>query len=117
MDADLIAFRKKVAELGKEKDKTPLRKTVDEFIAQRGMFRGATTELRDRFNLVDDAGMARLKEAYLQGARLAGPAGDGIWRARSFADPARFGGSARTDHLQSARISRAGRTTANSFSG
>jgi hypothetical protein len=91
MDADLTAFRKKVAELGKEKDKAPLRKVVDEFIAQRGMFRGATTELRDRFHLVDDAGMVRLKDAYLKAHGAQDPLGLGFG-AEFFADPAQFGG-------------------------
>jgi hypothetical protein len=89
MDADLIAFRKKVAELGKEKDKSALRKTVDEFIAQRGMFRGATTELRNRFNLVDDAGLVRLKDAYLKAHGSQDPLGMGFG-ADFFADPAQF---------------------------
>jgi hypothetical protein len=90
LEADLVAFRAKIAELGKEKDKTPLRKTVDEFIAQRGMFRGATTELRDRFNLVDDPGMTKLKDIYLHGHRD-DPLGLGFG-APFFEDPARFGG-------------------------
>src|SRR5262245_56773928 len=90
LQSDLLAFRAKIAELGKEKDKTTLRRTVDEFIAQRGMYRGATTELRDRFNLVDDPGMARLREIYLR-AHHDDPLGLGFG-AEFFADPAQFGG-------------------------
>ena len=63
---DFAGFQKKVIELGKEKDKGPLTKFVNEVIASRGWFRGATTEPRDTFNLADDGGMAALKEVYLK---------------------------------------------------
>jgi hypothetical protein len=91
LNADLLGFRAKVAELGREKDKAPLTKVVDEFIAQRGMYRGATTELRDRFNLRNDPGMARLKDVYLRAHGAQDPLALGF-SAEFFADPAQFGG-------------------------
>lgn len=91
LEADLTAFRAKVIELGKEKDKSALRKTVDEFIAQRGMYRGATTELRDRFDLVNDAGMARLKEVYLKAHSSQDPLALGFG-ATFFVDASQTGG-------------------------
>jgi hypothetical protein len=91
MEADLAAFRNKVVELGKEKDKTALRKLVDEFIAQRGMYRGATTELRDRFDMANDAGMARLKEIYLKSHSTDDPLGIGFG-SMFFVDPSQLGG-------------------------
>lgn len=91
LDADLIAFRAKVIELGKEKDKAALNKVIEEYIAQRGLFRNATTELRDQFNLRNDPGMARLKEVYLRAHGTQDPLALGF-SAEFFADPALTGG-------------------------
>lgn len=91
LDADLIAFRAKVIELGKDKDKAALNKTVNEYIAQRGMLRNATTELRDQFDLKNDPGMARLKEVYLRAHGAQDPLAFGF-SAEFFSDPSQTGG-------------------------
>ncbi len=55
------------------------------------MYRGVTTELRDRFSLANDPGMARLKDVYLRAHGAQDPLALGF-SAEFFADPAQFGG-------------------------
>jgi hypothetical protein len=64
---DLTAFRTEVTKRGAESDRTAVRKYIDEFIQERGLAHGATTEPRDQYNIINDPGLAPLKEAYVRG--------------------------------------------------
>jgi hypothetical protein len=90
-EADLLAFRNKVAELGKEKDKSALNKTVNEFIAQRGMYRGTTTQSRDIHGVPSDPGLAALKDVYLRTHQADDPLAH-RFGAAFFLDPAQTNG-------------------------
>ncbi|MFO0807757.1 MAG: hypothetical protein U0746_03965 [Gemmataceae bacterium] len=64
---DATLFGREVGKLGKELDKAAVKKYIDDFVKARGWTRGLTTELRDQYNLADDAGLAVLKDAYIKG--------------------------------------------------
>jgi hypothetical protein len=67
VESDLLAFRAEVVRLGREKDRAAVQKYIADFVAQRGLERGSTTEPRDQYNLIDDPGLAPLKQAYQRG--------------------------------------------------
>ncbi len=65
---DAVVFEREVTRLGKERDAAAtVKKYVDEFVKTRGWQRGASTQPRDVFNIIDDPGLAKLKETYAKG--------------------------------------------------
>jgi hypothetical protein len=66
IQSDLRTFRTEVTKKGNEagSDRTAVRKYVDEFVKERGLEHGMTTEPRDQFNLLNDPGLTPLREQY-----------------------------------------------------
>src|SRR5206468_4173145 len=70
---DLRAFTTEVTKLGKEKDKAAVNKYIADFVKERGVAKGGTSESRDLWGLRDDPGLTPLKEAYAKVAGLNDP--------------------------------------------
>src|SRR5262249_14307649 len=66
VQSDLTTFRTEVTKRGAEPDRAAVKKYIDEFIKERGLAHGATTEPRDQYSLVLDPGLAPLREAYMK---------------------------------------------------
>jgi hypothetical protein len=64
---DLTAFRGEIIKLNKEKDRAAVQKYIADFVKERGLQHGSTTEPRDQYHLIDDPGLAPLKQAYARG--------------------------------------------------
>jgi hypothetical protein len=62
--ADLYALRGEIMKLGREKGKADVEKYVADFVKQRGLEQGQTSEPRDKYHLGDDPGLSPLKQAY-----------------------------------------------------
>src|SRR5262249_25318252 len=55
---------KKAKDIKKPEVKKEIQTLIDEYAKKMGFTRGASAEFRDRFSLIDDAGLKSLKEAY-----------------------------------------------------
>ncbi|MFL5329331.1 MAG: hypothetical protein ACJ8C4_10485 [Gemmataceae bacterium] len=76
---DIETFETELAKRGKEADGKTVEAYVAEFTSARQFQRGGMTDLRDRFHLADDPGLAQVRAAFKQIAswkRVDDPVGD-----------------------------------------